>query len=246
MDIYNTIIVGGGISGLYLNYKLLKKNKSNKTLLIEKNNKLGGRVFTYKTKIRNINYSMESGAGRFSKNHKLLIELITELKLKKYIIEIGGRSKLILTKRKWLNNPINKYTPYQILDNIFKNLKLMNKYRNILFNNFLKNNYGVNVRDYLYDTYPYKDIFKMNLYDVVEIYKKDFNEKNKFYTLSCGFQRIIDILESKILKMGGIIKKNTEFTDYINIDKKFIVKTKKCNYFCNNLVLSMQKNNFKN
>ena len=41
--------------------------------------------------------------------------------------------------------------------------------------------------------------------------------------------------------MGGVIKKNTEFKDYINIDRKFIVKTKKCTCFCDNLVLSMQK-----
>ena len=32
MEIYDTIIIGGGISGLYLNYKLLKQKKSKSTL----------------------------------------------------------------------------------------------------------------------------------------------------------------------------------------------------------------------
>ena len=70
MEIYNTVIIGGGISGLYLNYKLLKTKKNKSTLLIEKNKRLGGRIYSYKTKIRNVQYSMEAGAGRFSENHK--------------------------------------------------------------------------------------------------------------------------------------------------------------------------------
>lgn len=241
MEIYDTIIIGGGISGLYLNYKLLKQKKSKSTLLIEKANKLGGRVFTYKTNIRGKQYQMEAGAGRFSENHKTLLKLIKEFKLEKYMYEIGGRAKLILTKKKWKEHPLSNYSPYQLLDELFKNVKPNNIHRNINFKKFLLNNYNKDICDYLYDTYPYVDIFKMNLFDVIQIYKTDFNEKNKFYILKCGFQKIIDILKQKILKMGGKIKINTEFTNYKIIDKKFIVKTNKCNYFSNSLVLALPK-----
>lgn len=245
MEIYDSIIIGGGISGLYLNYKLLKTKKSKSTLLIEKNKRLGGRIQTYSTKIRGTVYNMEAGAGRFSENHKELISLIKELKLTKYIVKIGGRAKLILTKNKWKNHPLSKFSPYQILDNLFKNLKLNNFHRNIKFKDFVLKNNTKDLYEYLHSTYPYTDIFKMNLYDVVQIYKMDFNEKNNFYILSCGLEKIVHILKQRILKMGGIILTNTNFKDYKIIDKKFIVKTNKCNYFSDNLILTIQKSSLK-
>ena len=47
---YDIIISGGGISGLYCAYKLLLNNPYYKILLIEKNNYLGGRIKTFKKK----------------------------------------------------------------------------------------------------------------------------------------------------------------------------------------------------
>ena len=49
---YDIIISGGGISGLYCAYKLLLNNPYYKILLIEKNNYLGGRIKTFKKKAR--------------------------------------------------------------------------------------------------------------------------------------------------------------------------------------------------
>ena len=85
------IIIGGGISGLYLQYKLLKRRKYKKVLLVEKYNRLGGRIFTYKTNVNNTNYSMEAGAGRFSNNHKNLFVTIRDMRLSNKIMEIGGK-----------------------------------------------------------------------------------------------------------------------------------------------------------
>ena len=59
---YDIIIVGGGIAGLFLAYKL-KDTKQN-ILLIEKEKELGGRIHTiYKT-----DYHYECGAARISKS----------------------------------------------------------------------------------------------------------------------------------------------------------------------------------
>jgi len=71
------IIIGGGISGLYTIYNILKKRPHSKIILIEKENNLGGRVHTFTD-----NYmSVEAGAGRFHENNILLLELIRELGL---------------------------------------------------------------------------------------------------------------------------------------------------------------------
>lgn len=73
--IYDFIIVGGGIAGLYSAYLLSKKYPRSTILVLEKESYLGGRVFTHSDK----HMQVEAGAGRFSKNNKLLIELIRDL-----------------------------------------------------------------------------------------------------------------------------------------------------------------------
>ena len=240
MNIYNSIIIGGGVSGLYLNYKLLKKNKG-KTLLLEKNDYLGGRILTYRVKMKKNTYQMEGGAGRFSINHKLLIKLIKEFKLEKYIYSIPSTSRLSIVSKKLLQDEISKYTPYQIFDYIFNKTKLTNYHRKFTLREFLKKNYKKNIVDYLEKTYPYSDIFQGNCYDVIFLYKKDLNEKNKFFILTCGFDKIIDKLKYEIIKMGGIIKMNEELKKIINVEQKNIIKTNKDVYFCNSVIAAIQK-----
>lgn len=75
--IYDFIILGGGISGLYTAYKLHKKHPRKTILILEKEGYLGGRVYTFHNKYMTV----DAGAGRFSKNHLLLMQLLRELKL---------------------------------------------------------------------------------------------------------------------------------------------------------------------
>jgi|APGre2960657404_1045060.scaffolds.fasta_scaffold529235_1 cation diffusion facilitator CzcD-associated flavoprotein CzcO len=42
MDIYNTIIVGGGISGLYAGWLIVRKYPKHRLLILEKERYLGG------------------------------------------------------------------------------------------------------------------------------------------------------------------------------------------------------------
>ena len=44
---YDIIVIGGGIAGLYTTYKIHKKSPQTKVLLIEKENRLGGRIHTF-------------------------------------------------------------------------------------------------------------------------------------------------------------------------------------------------------
>ena len=45
---YDFIIIGGGISGLYMHMKLL--NKSNNIVLLEQYDNFGGRIYQYNDK----------------------------------------------------------------------------------------------------------------------------------------------------------------------------------------------------
>ena len=50
----------------------------------------------------------------------------------------------------------------------------------------VKQNVTKEIYDYLYDTYPYGDIFKINAYDATKLYLVDLNINNKFYVLGHG------------------------------------------------------------
>ena len=76
---YDYIIIGGGISGLYVAYNILKKKRGSRILILEKANYFGGRIFTYSDP----NMSVEAGAGRFNTTHHLFIRLLKELGLYK-------------------------------------------------------------------------------------------------------------------------------------------------------------------
>jgi monoamine oxidase len=82
-------IIGAGISGLYLGIDLVKKGHI--VTIIERTNRLGGRVDTRHF----MGYNFESGAGRFSNNHKLLLELIERYPLKGPIKIGGNKTELI-------------------------------------------------------------------------------------------------------------------------------------------------------
>jgi len=84
---YDIIIVGCGISSLYYLYTLQKMNSSAKIAILEKRPYCGGRIHSIKIGDNII----DSGALRFNKNHKHLVQLLGEL-------EITSYSKLVSTK----------------------------------------------------------------------------------------------------------------------------------------------------
>ena len=79
---YDYIIIGGGIAGLYIN-ALLANTKKYKTLLIEKNNYLGGRAFESKFHDKYIKH----GAGIAALHNKNLLNLLNKLKIKYKMID---------------------------------------------------------------------------------------------------------------------------------------------------------------
>ena len=138
--IYDYIIIGSGISGLYLGYLL--KNK--KFLILEKNDHIGGRI-------QQINFhgqTVQLGAGIVQNYHVNMIKLIKELKLK-YLSFNKGVDRLIpnynkddynqiVQKLKEIKNP----KPQSMKDTIKDILKNDTKKVNLFIKSF-------NYTDYL-------------------------------------------------------------------------------------------------
>lgn len=88
---YDYIIIGGGIAGLYTCHQLLKKHPNASIVIFEKTQRLGGRIYTYKDK----DFTIEAGAGRFSDDHPLLFSLLKELRLQHYASRASTKSVYI-------------------------------------------------------------------------------------------------------------------------------------------------------
>jgi len=139
--IYDLTIIGGGIAGLYTIYKYLKQNdtketketKTKKILLLESTSRLGGRVKT----IHNKGQTYESGAGRFSNNHHLLLELIKEFNLESKIFPIKAK-KIFIDEESQSHTqiPITNQT-----DKALQELSLIIKQKNLRHYMKLQRNY---------------------------------------------------------------------------------------------------------
>lgn len=87
---YDYVIVGGGVSGLFLSYQLSKdSNKS--ILLVEGTNRLGGRLDTYSEG----DVSMELGGARISETHTKCMNLIKEMNLDKNLIRLPSNDQIV-------------------------------------------------------------------------------------------------------------------------------------------------------
>lgn len=83
MKLYDYIIIGGGISGIYSLYELNKIHKNSKILLIEKEDYLGGRILNKKFH----NNIVKLGAGIVKDNNYYLLKLLKKLKIKYFRID---------------------------------------------------------------------------------------------------------------------------------------------------------------
>ena len=91
---YDIVIIGGGISGLFLAYKLLSTDL--KVIVFEGDKQFGGRI---KTLSKN-NVYFESGAARIHNSHGKLISLVHELNLKDDLLRLPDNIDLILRNKK--------------------------------------------------------------------------------------------------------------------------------------------------
>jgi len=224
--VYDYIIVGSGISGLYCGYKLLEKKKEN-FLILEKNQIIGGRIKTFS--IGSNKVPMGAGIGRYKKDI-LLKKLLTELDIqtKAYKSNYFYSDKLVIKNiynmlyniRKHVDNktPLkNKFESLfskNISDHFYKTLKIQNDitysdlvlyiYENI--KKLLQNRNGPERDDF--DILVYNNILFM--YNII---LNNINDEvnNQEYVPATFREYVIDLIG---VDNYQILSKNLSFTDY--------------------------------
>ena len=191
-DSYDIVIVGGGISGLFLAYKLVDTDLN--ILVLEKEKEFGGRIHT----ILKNGYQYECGAARFSNKHNKLLTLIHELGLKEDIIELPDKIESIIDGKRD-DCEINKL----LMDAILKSKSYTKDHlKNIVFYQYLIDVYDFKTADYINSCFGYdSEFFKLNADAAISMFKKDlFHGDTKYFILKNGLSSIIneivDLLES--------------------------------------------------
>ena len=197
---YDIVIIGGGISGLYCGYNLIKKHK---ILILERDDRLGGRINT----IYNNKFKIESGAGRFTMYNKRLIKLLKELN----ILNIGKNNSnkdIISNKNCTFKNQINAMiNKLSILD---KNTLQKNNLKTLIIDNF-----SISFYTCLLEIYEKNTLFTdINAYDSLRYLKGNYNENRQFYSHKNGLSSIINKLEELFIKNGGTILRNHELINF--------------------------------
>ena len=243
MDIknYDYTIIGGGISGLYLTYKLLKRDSKSRVIVLEKEDRFGGRIMTgYIKGNKGSLIPISAGAGRFSKDHLLFMRLLREFGLSKLIVElsdtvlyhhIDARSgQVIIASGERLEN---------LIAQVVRGSRNLSKRELIglsfvgLASRFLSSSEV----QYIMDSFGYySELVIMNAFSCLQLMEE---LSGRFYALRGGYMPIIDELVSRIRALGGVVLNRAYVRDVFTRDsgysieytcgnKSFIVYSGKC------------------
>jgi monoamine oxidase len=253
------VIVGGGITGLYCAYELIKQGKHN-ILIIEASDRLGGRILSEKYNGNNL----ELGAGILKPHHTYLLNLIKELNLDKTLTSWVSKSKYIHINNEEDTNFIFDMTPEKyanivselnhILDEINKldpenKVIQQDKIRQYSLFEYIDFKYNYKTAYMMELLFGYDDDFTQNAIDGIRMLKRD-NTNTKMH-LQGGFITLIQKLESILLAHNIIIQLNTSFIDLyentlIKSDYKYTYKYNNMNADhtnqTNNIIFTIPKN----
>lgn len=209
--LYDYVIIGGGISGLYCVDKLFEKYGNEKSiLLLDERSYHGGRLLTNKRP------KFELGAARFNDNHVLLKKLLK--KYNKSYTKLG-------TQIDFIHDEHDRITYFNHAEEPFKNymMKIIKKSKSFS-ESYLK---SVSLKDFIdkitgsselssklihifgYDS----EITQMNAFDSLESMENDFMASN-FYVLNQGFSSLCESISDALNKNKNIeMYKNSRVID---------------------------------
>jgi hypothetical protein len=210
-------IIGAGISGLYLGIDLVKKGHN--VTIIERSKRLGGRVYTKHF----MDYNFESGAGRFSNNHRLLLGLIERYPLKGPI-KIGGGSEELI-----------EY--YKVIQDALRNNK--SDLSTISTMDYLIGLFGKSKAEHFRLIYGYDgDLLLSSAQCGTNILMDDY-KSTQYYVLMDGLDKLIECMADEFTSNGGkiLFRKNVS-----TIDKGpgyYVLKGATLDIKCHKLVLAI-------
>lgn len=203
-------IVGAGITGLYLAYKISKRYNY-EIDIYEKTNRIGGRIES----IIKDKHILELGAGRLNGKQKRIMKLLKELDLMKDLILLKPETS------KYIKDG-HVYSPKKIALPYYSNKYL----QSVTLDNLLRKHYtNEDVDDMKYAFGYDSEFISSNAYDALKSMNNDLNDESKFYVLKNGMISIINKLKEKLDLKHVKIHLKTEFKQSDEYDKVIFTGT---------------------
>jgi monoamine oxidase len=197
---YDTLIIGGGISGIYCAMNL------ENVLLLEEKDYWGGRIKTH----HDPHY--EIGAGRFHKNHKRLWKLIQRFKL----------TPVPIPSRMDYRDEINGLVPHveTYLKSQLKKMKLHESLREMTFYDYCVKVLGKEDATHFVEASGYNELYYKNAYDELKSFQKDYVQGD-YFVLKEGLgelcQRMVQCIKGKCI-LNHPVKSIVRKDDYFVVD----------------------------
>lgn len=221
----NVLIIGGGITGLYLAHKYSKLYPSDKITLLEKYDYLGGRVLSYKKN----NISFEIGAGRFASHHEKIMKLIKEFKLDKNIFPINNEKSIID-----VNKPIKRPSKFnELLEELNNKLKTKKNYHIKPIKDLITKNEQDLYDELVKQSEYYSELEHYSAQYYYYVNQEQFN-KSDFFVLGGGLSQLVQQLERSINNKVDIQLNSIVQQIKYNNKKQFEVEVKQKNKTKNN------------
>ena len=185
--IYDYVIVGGGMTGLYCAHKLIQKYGSSKSIaLYDSRTYFGGRLLTH------YDPQYEIGGARFHDGHTYLNELVNYYNMKKF--ELPEQVDFIYKRKQNIKFYKDAHITFRtIMKNIIKLSERVNKksLQSMTLKQFIdKVSKGYSLSNKILHIFGYySEICEMNAYDSLRTMKDDFISQ-KYFVLKDGFSEL--------------------------------------------------------
>lgn len=177
--------VGGGIGCLYAAHQLLKKQPTLRIVILERNDRLGGRA--HSVQFHGVEIPEGAGVGRFRKD-KLLRNLLVELDI---------------PIRKFRSPHVATFQTMDILETCKKLRQAIHKYdrHTTTFSRFAKSELGNETYKRFVQSCGYSDFENADLVDTIDHYGfDDTQDQNMFYV---PWNLLVERLADHVMKLGG-------------------------------------------
>jgi protoporphyrinogen oxidase/cytochrome b involved in lipid metabolism len=268
--LYDYVIVGAGISGIYTAHELYKKYPSAKICILEATEYIGGRLHS----IKYDGLIMDGGGARFNTEQHRIISLIKEIGLWDKVIPISGDTTYMpindMPNSKSSDELKNKFpTIDDFIVYIKKYIKEKHIKREALINttilDFAVEHFSKDypkIKQYLINIYPYySELGVLNSVEGINLFSNEFSDKTKYYILNGGLEQLAEHIYNKLLELKksnkcdidiyketpvlkiseGLCLKNRQTGHVITIDKDD-KDNNKIEFLANKLILTIPKN----
>ena len=239
---YDIVVIGGGISGLYVASEI---NKTKKLALFEKSQYYGGRVYTDSFTVNSTKYNLEAGAGRILSGHKKMLGLIHQHGLDDKLLKIGSNIDFVPSKRYTMKDSFIDKTGFHFIDKVIKISEndSDDDLRKITFREYAASHLTKDEVKFMTDSIGYYgDLVVQNAYDAIKVFKTSIRSDKKYYVMTDGFGQLIDRMAAYV-KSKHTCHLNKCCRDIFYNDGIFTLNMDNKRVLSKNVVLAIPKQN---